>query len=303
MNESRAGVVLAHFSDVHLTVPQLGWVLRDLASKRVTGWFNLRGLGRGRRFAHAEAVARAMVAEFRTRRPDVLVFTGDATALGFATELTHAAKTMHVGDLDLPRGIAVPGNHDYYTPPAVTSGAFEREFGPWLLGMRLDHHPYPFARRVGQVWLVAVNSCTANLRPWDASGAVGAAQRERLRQLLERLESGPRVLVTHYPVCLADGEPETRWHGLRDLDEVVKVAADGGVCLWLHGHRHVAYWHSRPPQAPFPVICSGSATQTGRGSYGEYAIEGDRLRAVRRVYDVATGEFRDGERFDVDLRT
>jgi 3',5'-cyclic AMP phosphodiesterase CpdA len=302
MTEARSGVVLAHFSDVHLTVPQLGWVLRDLASKRVTGWFHLRGLGRGRHFMHAEAVVRAMVTEFQVRRPDTLVFTGDATALGFTSELAHAANSMAVGDADLPPGIAVPGNHDYYTPPAVLSGAFERAFAPWLEGVRVDEHVYPFARRLGPMWLVCVNSSTANLRPWDASGAAGAAQLERLRRLFAQLDPGLRVLVTHYPVCLADSEPERRWHGLRDLDAVVKVAADGGVCLWLHGHRHVPYWVPRPPQAPFPVICSGSATQTGRGSYGEYAIEGNSLRALRRVFDVGTGEFRDGERFEIELR-
>jgi len=301
MTEPRARVVLAHFSDVHLTVPQLGWVLRDLASKRVTGWFHLRALGRGKRFEHAAAVTRAMVAEFRVRRPDALVFPGDATALGFATEFEHAAKSLHVGDAELPPGIAVPGNHDYYTPPAVDSGAFEREFAPWLEGVRVDEHVYPFARQVGPVWLVGVNSSTANLQPWDASGEVGAAQRDRLRRLLAHLDAGPRILVTHYPVCLANGEPETRWHGLRDLDQVVKVAADGGVCLWLHGHRHVAYRIARPKQAPFPVICSGSATQTGRGSYGEYVIEGESLHAARRVFDVAGGEFGDGEKFEVKL--
>src|SRR5262249_21702952 len=110
MTEPRAGVVLAHFSDVHLTVRRLGWLLRDLASKRVTGWFNLRALGRGKRFAHAETVARATVADFRARRPDTLVFSGDATALGFASEVAHAARALHVGDAELPPGFAVPGN-------------------------------------------------------------------------------------------------------------------------------------------------------------------------------------------------
>src|SRR5437899_9208304 len=214
MTERRAGVVLAHFSDVHLTVRRLGWLLRDLASKRVTGWFNLKALGRGKRFEHAEVVARAMVGEFRKRRPDTLVFCGDATALGFASEFAHAARALHVGDAELPPGFVVPGNHDYYTPPAVASGAFEREFAPWLEGVRVDEHRYPFARRVGPVWLIGVNSSTANLQPWDASGAVGADQRERLRRLLERLEGGVRILVTHYPVCLASCAPETPWHDL-----------------------------------------------------------------------------------------
>jgi 3',5'-cyclic AMP phosphodiesterase CpdA len=295
-------VRLAHFSDVHLTTRPLGWVLRDFRSKRLTGWFHLEALGRGRHFRQAAAVTRAMIAEFRTRRPDLLVFSGDATALGFGAELAHAAKCLHVGDEELPQGFAVPGNHDYYTRLAVFTGAFEKEFAPWLAGERVDEAVYPFARRVGPVWVIGVNSCTANLRPWDASGAVGPEQLDRLKRLLDRLGPGPRVLVTHYPVCLADGRPEPRFHGLRDLSDVVRVAADGGVGLWLHGHRHHAYFVARPPQAPFPIICAGSATMTGRGGYGEYVIDGRRLTAVRRVYDHAAGSLHDAETFELELK-
>src|SRR3954470_1824676 len=159
-----AAVRLAHFSDVHLTTRPLGWALRDLRSKKLSGWFHLRALGRGRQFRLAHAIAQALVAEFRARRPDRLVFSGDATALGFASECTHAARCLAVGDPGLP-GLAVPGNHDYYTRAAVRSGAFEREFAPWLAGERVGTESYPFVQRVGPVWLVAVNSCTANLRP------------------------------------------------------------------------------------------------------------------------------------------
>jgi 3',5'-cyclic AMP phosphodiesterase CpdA len=296
-----AGVRLAHFSDIHLTTRPLGWALRDLRSKRVTGWFHLRALGRGRHFRVAHEVAQALVSEFRERRPDRIVFSGDATALGFVTEFEHAAKCLHVGADDLPPGLAVPGNHDYYTGAAVRSAAFERNFAPWQAGERVDAEIYPFAQRVGDVWLVGVNSCTSNLRPWDASGAVGEAQRNRLRDLLKQLSPGPRVLVTHYPVSLADGRPEARFHGLRDLAAAVKVAADGGVGAWLHGHRHHPYFLAQPPAAPFPVICAGSASQLGLASYGEYEIVGTRLTARRRVYDGATGRFRDGEEFEVQL--
>jgi 3',5'-cyclic AMP phosphodiesterase CpdA len=291
---------LAHFSDVHLTTQPLGWALRDLRSKRLTGWFHLRALGRAKQFRLAHEIVQAMVKEFRERRPDRLIFSGDATALGFASECDHAARCLAVGDRDLP-GLAVPGNHDYYTRPAVRNGAFERAFAPWLTGERVGSETYPFAQRVGPAWLIGVNSCTANVRPWDASGAVGASQRERLRSLLRQLGAGPRILVTHYPVCLADGRSESRWHGLRDLDETVRVAADGGVGVWLHGHRHHPYLVSRPPQAPFPVVNAGSATQLGVESYCEYAISDRQMTCRRRVYDAAMRGFRDGELFEVEL--
>jgi 3',5'-cyclic AMP phosphodiesterase CpdA len=298
---STGAVRLAHFSDVHLTTRPLGWALHDLRTKKLSGWFHLRALGRGRQFRLAHEVARALVAEFRDRRPDRLVFSGDATALGFSSETSHAARKLHVGDADLPPGLAVPGNHDYYTRASVRAAAFERDFAPWQIGERVDGEVYPFAQRAGLVWLVAVNSCTANLRPWDASGAVGSAQRDRLRALLKQLAPGPRVLVTHYPVCLADGRPETRFHGLRDLEANVRIAADGGVGLWLHGHRHHPYVVAKPPNAPFPVICAGSATQMGIASYGEYTISDGKLIGRRRIFEAAAAIFQDGETIEIEL--
>jgi 3',5'-cyclic AMP phosphodiesterase CpdA len=299
--EAEPAVRLAHFSDVHLTTRPLGWALRDLRTKRVSGWFHLSALGRGRQFRLAHEVAQALVAEWPERRPDRLVFSGDATALGFESEFDHAARCLGVRAADLPPGLAVPGNHDYYTRSAVRVAAFEGAFRPWQAGERVDNEVYPFAQRAGPVWLVAVNSSTPNLRPWDASGVVGPAQRDRLRDLLRQLPSGPRILVTHYPVCLADGRPESRWHGLRDLTETVRVAADGGVVLWLHGHRHTPYFIGRTPLAPFPSVCAGSATQSGLGSYSEYSLTDRRLVALRRVYDRVGGAFRDGETFEVEL--
>jgi 3',5'-cyclic AMP phosphodiesterase CpdA len=298
---SDADVRLAHFSDIHLTTRPLGWALHDLPTKRVTGWFHLRALGRGSHFRLAHEIARALVDEFRQRRPNRIIFSGDATALGFGGETAHAACHLHVGDPDLPPALAVPGNHDYYTRASVGSGAFERDFAPWLVGERIADDVYPFAQRVGPLWLVAVNSCTANIRPWDASGEVGEAQRERLRELLARLSPGPRVLVTHYPVCLADGRPETRWHGLRDLEPTLRVAVDGGVVLWLHGHRHHPYFVPTPPQAPFPTVCAGSVSQQGIGSYAEYMIRPRRLSGRWRIYDVETRSFRDGDAFELEL--
>src|SRR5262249_5938988 len=101
---------------------------------------------------------------------------------------------------------------------------------------------------------------------------------------------------------LSSGKRERRSHGLRDLEDLVAVAERGRVCLWLHGHRHGAYHHPRPKQAPFPVICAGSATQSGLWSYGDYTITDRLFRAVWRVFDPQTGGFRDGEAFDLEWR-
>jgi 3',5'-cyclic AMP phosphodiesterase CpdA len=301
MSTDTPAVRLAHVSDVHVQA-RSAWRTRDWLSKRLTSWVNLRVLGRGKRFAHAERVLGALREDLRQRGTHHILFSGDATALGFEEEMARAAQLLRVGEPGGPPGLAVPGNHDYLTAAAKAGGHFERHFAAWLAGERVEGATYPFAQRVGPAWVVAVNSATANWWPTDASGRVGAEQLGRLEALLRRLEGGPRILVTHYPVRRAGGEPEDRHHGLRDLEDLVAVAARGGVGLWLHGHRHDPYHHLGLEGVPFPVICAGSTTQRGRWSYGEYTLTGRRLRAVRRVYEEKSGGFREGQAFEVELK-
>jgi 3',5'-cyclic AMP phosphodiesterase CpdA len=293
---------LVHFSDIHVTAPRCAWRREDWLNKRMAAWVNFRVLGRGFRFRRAEGVLGALLAELDRQRPDRVIFSGDATALGFEEEVARAAQLLHVGEWP---GLAVPGNHDYCTRSAMLSGAFERYFALWQVGERQGGETYPFAQRLGPAWLIAVNSATANRWAWDARGAVGSGQLDRLRALLARLDGGPRILVTHYPVALASGQPEKRARLLRDLDELVSIAAAGGVGLWLHGHRHHAYHHTAAELAPFPVICAGSATQTGLWSYGDYTIEGGleggRLTGRQRIYDPHANAFCDGRSFELEL--
>lgn len=289
---------LAHLSDVHISSPRLEWGWRDWINKRFTSWGNLRWLGRGESFARADEVLGRLIDHLPDRRVDHLIFSGDATALGFESELNRAAEILRVGHMP---GLAVPGNHDYLTRTAAESGQFEKYFAPWLQGVRVGNHPYPFAQRVGNVWLVGVNAARGNRIPWDATGRVGREQLVRLRQLLDLLEPGPRFLVIHYPILLATGRSEERHHGLRDLKQVLAVAAAGGVCLWLHGHRHEPYFFEQAPDAPFPAICAGAATQHGIWSYNEYTIDGASFRALRRAFNPDVGRFEDAQEFELTL--
>ncbi len=296
-------VRLIHFSDVHITSKPLGWRGRDLASKRFTGWLNLQLLGRARRFRHAPHVAGALVREIKQRQPDHLIFSGDATSLAFESEFRAAARVLAVGDPDMPPALAIPGNHDYYVKKPAKERLFERYFAPWQKGERVDDETYPFAQRVGSLWLIGVNSSSYNFWTFDATGRIGRPQLDRLKRLLAQLSPGPRILVTHYPLARSKGQPERRLHGLRDWREAMRVAAEGGVSLWLHGHLHRPFALETAQAAPFPIICAGSATQTHIWAYNEYSVAGEKLKAVRRVFSPADGTFLDRDAFEVDIRT
>jgi 3',5'-cyclic AMP phosphodiesterase CpdA len=293
-------VRLVHFSDVHISAVPLGWRAGDFFTKRATSWINLHGFGRQARFARADEVLGRLVEELPGRGIDHIIFSGDATALGLEAEFRRAAEILRVAGGPLT-GIAVPGNHDYLTRSTAASNLFERYFAPWQNGVRIGTQHYPFAQRAGPVWLVGVNAATGNWIPWDATGTVGHAQCERLRELLAMLDPAPRVLVIHYPIRLPGGAGEHRFHGLRDLEEVLGIARAGGVRLWLHGHRHEPYFFDQPAWAPFPAICAGSGTQSGIWSHNEYTVETTRLRATRRVFDPITQRFQDVQTFELPL--
>jgi 3',5'-cyclic AMP phosphodiesterase CpdA len=300
-NRAADVVRLAHYSDIHVSARPAGWRLRDLLTKRATGWVNVRLLGRGARFRQAPEVVEALVRDVREQHVQHQVFTGDATMMGFRPEFERAARLLGVGDPDSPPGLAVPGNHDRYVAAAEAEGVFERCFADWQRGERIEGHLYPFAQQVGPYWLVALNSARPNWLAWDARGGVGPEQRQRLEALFRKLPPGPRILVTHYPIFLPTGKPEARWRRLRDWRDTLEVARVGGVCLWLHGHRHANYWLPANDVLPFPTVCAGSATQQNRWGYNVYELRGEQLTIRRRVFDPAARRFGEEAAFELTL--
>ena len=288
---------IAHFSDIHLTTRPLRLAFRDLLGKRATGWINAR-LGRGQRFLNSSTIAGRMAAQVRADQFDHVIFSGDATTIGLRAEFDEVDRVLRPND-DWPPALAVPGNHDYYIRRAVRAGDFERVFAPWQKGERVDSHIYPFAQKVGPIWLIAVNSAQANRFVWDSRGRVGRRQMRRLIELFLRLPPGPRILVTHYPLYLESGEKERLWRRLRDARQLSAIASAAGVRLWLHGHRHVNYYRRPEGSLTFPIVCAGSATQLGRWSYNEYTFVDGQLHGRRKVWSPHQARFLDGDGFSL----
>lgn len=285
---------LVHFSDIHLFEPTARWRARDMLTKRMTGYFNSKYLPRSKQFRKAEHVLNHLINDAYANSPDLVIFSGDATTLGVDEEFARAAQVMRVGVDQTPPAIAVPGNHDYYTTHSVKHGLFERHFAPWQQGERIDDEVYPFARQVGSLFVVALNSCQWNRWSWDSTGRVGLDQLLRLERLLtsEAAQGRTKVLVTHYPFSLADGRPERRYRRLRDLSDVLKISIELGVELWLHGHRHQAYVLPATVDRPITALCVGSGTMHDHWSYGEYLVENSSWKIRMRTYQPDTDCFK-----------
>ena len=125
--------------------------------------------------------------------------------LGFDSEMAAAAAALGVGDEALPPCIAVPGNHDVYVARAERRGAFEAAFAGWQQGQRVGKAIYPFARKVGHVWLIArqlgarrTSGCGTR------AGKVGEKQLDRLRELVPR----PRRRTADRRQPLPDPDPQ-----------------------------------------------------------------------------------------------
>ena len=277
-----------HLSDVHVYTSPSQMRLVELLNKRALGAANLV-LRRKKHFL-AAATKLAELARFAdAQKVDVVVCTGDYTALGTRTELETARRAIE----PLARGrrgfVTVPGNHDLYMPDTVRDGRFEKVFGD-LLSTDLPDYAgadgWPRVRLFDdQLAIVSVNSARPNPQPWRSSGRIPDAQLRALSEVLrdERVASRTVLIATHYAPRLADGSPDRWLHGLENADALLAICAQAPRAAILHGHIH---WRFHRAGAPM-LFGSGSTTHDGREGLWLFEIDGAHSVAV-------PGAFRDG---------
>lgn len=279
---------ILHFSDIHIGVGFRRVPLSRWLSKRALGGLNLL-LGRQRYFLNARRKMEALADFRKEQQVDLVIFSGDYTALGLEREYLDARSAVEPL-FEAPLGyVSVPGNHDLYVRDVIRKGRFERHFAETLQTdlpqFRLDGS-WPQIRLLGtDVAVIAVNSSRPNPL-WRSSGRVSRKQLQGLREALQDPLLRDRFLfvVTHYAPCLADGEPDTRLHGLVNLDEFLEVCGeiDRGALLCGHVHRR---FEARLPGFELPVYCAGSTTMDGREGLWLFDVEEGRLRATPGRWD------------------
>lgn len=268
---------LAHISDVHLgPLPEL--TLRELASKRITGFVNWH---RNRARHLFPGTLQCLMEDIEKREPDHLVITGDLVNLASTIEIK--AVTEWLAEAGDPQDISVvPGNHDAYVP-----GAYEKMSHAWYPYMRGDASPagwlkghscFPFMRVRGQVALIGCSTAVAT-PPFAASGYFGPRQARATVNLLRAAgEAGLfRVVMIHHPPIRGATSMHKRMIGIRRFAATI---SSGGAELVLHGHTHLntVYW-LRGHAGPVPVVGIASASQAPGGSkpvaaYNLFAIAG-----------------------------
>ncbi|MBO3761051.1 metallophosphoesterase [Ciceribacter sp. L1K22] len=250
---------LAHISDIHLgPLPKL--TLRELASKRITGYVNWHRNRRKHLFANALDLVMEGIAE---ARPDHLAITGDMVNLATAMEIRMVSDWLKHAAEPLSTSI-VPGNHDAYVP-----GAHAKTVSAWYDYMRGDDDPlvweddhklFPYIRRRGPVAIIGCSTSIAT-PPFSAMGYFSARQARETANLLKAAgEEGLfRVVLIHHPPVRGAASRYKRMVGIRRFGAAISV---GGAELVLHGHTHLNTQYTLPSRGrPIPVIGIASASQ------------------------------------------
>ncbi|MDX0963059.1 metallophosphoesterase [Sinorhizobium medicae] len=269
---------LAHISDVHLgPLPDLS--LRELASKRITGFVNWH---RNRVRHLFPGTLDCLMKDIEKRDPDHLAITGDLVNLASSLEIE--AVTEWLTEAGEPDEISVvPGNHDAYVP-----GAYEKSTHAWYPFMRGDDAPsgwvkkhacFPYMRVRGSIALIGCSTAVAT-PPFAASGYFGPRQARETVNLLRRAgEAGLfRIVMIHHPPIRGATSMHKRMIGIRRFAATISA---GGAEMVLHGHTHLnsLYW-LKGHAGPVPVIGIASASQGPGGSkpvaaYNLFSVDGE----------------------------
>jgi 3',5'-cyclic AMP phosphodiesterase CpdA len=246
---------LAHLTDPHVgPLPRVR--LRQLMSKRFTGWLNWH---RGRQGSHDMEILAALVSDMREREPDHIVCTGDVCNIGLPSEW--ATSRVFLEGLGTAEGVSfVPGNHDAYVPGSLEG--LLREIGPYVSGDVGADRRFPYLRRRGPVALVGLSSAVPTA-PFIASGTAGRIQLEAAERMLAELggQGLCRVVLIHHPPHRKGAPPGRNLTDARDFEAMI---ARVGAELVLHGHNHTGSVAFIPcPGGKVPVVGAPSASSRG----------------------------------------
>ena len=273
---------IVHLSDLHLQADTRGLGFSDTGWHRALPRLELEKLGRGRRYEGARACLERIALEVDALSPDLVLVSGDLTALALEQEF-HAARDVLV-DLSARRRpvVVVPGNRDRLAPGGPDSRMFEEHLVDLVrsdLPRHADASGYPFVRLLGDdLAVVGLDSTRVPSYAGYVFGRLGDDQLARLDALLAdpALASRSVAVMVHHAPLDAQGRRNPFSGGLIDGARLLEVTAGRCVSLFC-GHVHARYRVAAAAGRP-EVFCGGSATE--RGSEGYWVIDLEDRRVV-----------------------
>jgi len=278
-----------HFSDIHVDIQIRHMAWKRWFSKRAIGAINLLR-GRGKYFDDAEEKIAALIQFKEANNIDLVIHTGDYTALGLEAELKLAKELVAPLMTPPQRYVTVPGNHDIYVHEGNSHYRFSEQFCSVLQNdlpeyCRGGH--WPLIRLVGDdVAVIALNSSKPNPIPWYSNGRIPQEQLDALEEILQdpRVKDRYIFVMTHYAPRLENGEPDTKLHGLINADDLLekcKAIKSGAI---LCGHVHKTY-QVKLDDLNCNIFCAGSATMEGHEGFWVYEVEDNILQAKAVLWD------------------
>lgn len=230
---------------------------------------HLSDLHLGSQYFVPNLLDRALV-EVNDLQPDIVIITGDLTAMGYRQEFRAARE--YLDRLACPDVIIVPGNHDSRN---VGYAHFERLFAT----------REPVISKKG-VTVVGVDSTEPDLD----YGRIGRHRYPWIRESFAQQPDDFKIFALHHHLIPIPGTGRER-NIVNDAGDVLEVLIEAGVGLVVSGHKHVPYaWRL---ENMFIVNAGTVATLRLRGDtkpcYNVVEIEGQRVK-VTRNYPFHGGE-------------
>jgi len=278
-----------HFSDIHVNIQIRHMHWKKWFSKRAIGAINLLR-GRAKYFDETEEKLAALLRFKEENNIDIVINTGDYTALGLKSELELAKQLLEPMMLPPQNYITVPGNHDIYVHEGNSHYRFSEQFCSVLQNdlpeyCRGGH--WPLIRLLGdEAAVVAIDSARPNPVPWRSSGEIPPEQLQALEEILkdERLKGRFLFVITHYAPRLSNGQDDKKLHGLINADDFLETCRGIGKGAILFGHIHQTY-RLNVPGLKSELFCAGSATMSGHEGCWVYELEGKEMQAKQVGWD------------------
>jgi len=289
---------ILHFSDIHIGFSFKKLRPHTILNKRAIGIANLLR-GRAKYFDDAIEKMEALVRFKNRHNIDIVINTGDYTALGLEHELEVARECVEPLMHPLDRYITVPGNHDIYVLEANSHYRFSANFCNVLhsdMPQYCQKGHWPLIRLIdNDIAVIALNSAKPNPYPWRSDGHIPTIQLNALKKILqdEKIKNRFIFVITHYAPRLANGQPDTHLHGLHNADEFLEICQGIQKGAILFGHIHKTY-RVKLDSLKAELFCAGSATMDEREGAWMYELDESYTLTAKQLYW-------DGSEYQLDI--